>query len=187
MSDPDLTPHQQRLVQMWEEHLATEFETKTVDDTMKTMIDEPYVNHVPVMTGGVGHDHLKHFYGKHFIPSVPDDFVITPVSRTVGTSTIADEFIVSFTHTKQIDWFIPGVPPTGRKVKIAKVVIVNFEGDKLKSEHIYWDHASLLAQLGLLDPDKLPICGMEAAEKVLDPKSHPSNLLMKRTIDDPEL
>ena len=50
------------LVALWETHTRTEFETRDVDRTMATMVEQPYVNHIPTMTGGVGHDQLKRFY-----------------------------------------------------------------------------------------------------------------------------
>ena len=112
--------------------------TRDVNATMATMVSQPYVNHIPTMTGGVGHEQLKRFYAFHFIPVNPPDFRLTPISRTVGTDTIVDEFIVHFTHTTVIDWLLPGIPPTGRPVEIPTVAIVKFEGDKLVHEHIYW-------------------------------------------------
>ena len=167
------------LASLWETHCRYEFETRDVNATMATMVPQPYVNHVPTMTGGVGHDALKRFYKYHFIGVNPPDFRLTPVSRTVGTSTLVDEFIVSFTHTTEIDWLLPGVKPTGRWVEVAMVAVVTFEGDKLASERIYWDQASVLVQTGLLDPTGLPVAGAETARKVLD-TALPSNTLMAR-------
>jgi carboxymethylenebutenolidase len=167
------------LVALWENHCRYEFETRDVNATMATMVSQPYVNHIPTMTGGVGYEQLKRFYAFHFIPVNPPDFRLTPISRTVGTDTIVDEFIVHFTHTTVIDWLLPGIPPTGRPVEIPTVAIVKFEGDKLVHEHIYWDQASVLVQLGLLDPCGLPVAGAETAHKVMD-KSLPSNGLMER-------
>jgi carboxymethylenebutenolidase len=167
------------LVALWEAHTRFEFETRDVEATMTTMVDDPYVNHVPTMTGGVGHDALKRFYKYHFIGANPPDFRMTPVSRTVGEDKIVDEFVMHFTHTTEIDWLLPGTAPTGRKVEVAAVAIVQFQGDKLVHEHIYWDQASVLVQVGLLDPQNLPVAGAETAHKVLD-KSQPSNALMDR-------
>jgi len=172
MAKPDL-------VALWENHCRYEFETRDVNATMATMVSQPYVNHIPTMTGGVGYEQLKRFYAFHFIPVNPPDFRLTPISRTVGTDTIVDEFIVHFTHTTVIDWLLPGIPPTGRPVEIPTVAIVKFEGAKLVHEHIYWDQASVLVQLGLLDPCGLPVAGAETAHKVMD-KSLPSNGLMER-------
>jgi carboxymethylenebutenolidase len=163
---------------LWEEHCRCEFETRDVDATMATMVAEPYVNHIPTMTGGVGHDELKRFYKYHFIGVNPPDLRLTLVSRTIGTDRIVDEFVVHFTHTTEIDWMLPGIAPTGREVNVATVAIVQFEGDKLVHEHIYWDQASVLVQIGVLDPKGLPVVGAEAAHKVMD-RTLPSNALME--------
>lgn len=172
MADPDL-------VTLWEAHCRYEFETRDVDATMATMVAEPYVNHIPTMTGGVGHDALKRFYANHFIGTNPPDFAMSPVSRTVGTDRVVDEFVLRFTHTTEIDWMLPGVAPTGRRVEIPMIAIVQFQGDKLVHEHIYWDQASVLVQIGLLDPTGLPVVGAEQARKVID-KTLPSNTLLRR-------
>ena len=162
---------------LWEEHSRCEFETRDVDATMATMVDEPYVNNIPTMTGGAGHDQLKRFYKYHFIDANPPDAKLVPVSRTVGTDSLVDEMLFSFTHTSEIDWMLPGVPPTGRKVEVPVVAIVQFRDGKLAHEHIYWDQASVLVQIGLLDPDNLPVVGVEEARKMAD-KTLPSNALM---------
>jgi carboxymethylenebutenolidase len=166
------------LAALWDAHCGYEFDTRDVDATMATMVAEPYVNHIPTMTGGVGFDKLRDFYANHFIPVIPSDMELVPVSRTVGESSVVDEFILRFTHTTHIHWMLPGIEPTGRAVEIPAVAIVQFDGDKLVHEHIYWDQASVLVQLGLLDPKGLPIAGVETAHKVLDP-SLPSNTLME--------
>jgi carboxymethylenebutenolidase len=165
------------LIALWDAHCRYEFETRDVDATMATMVTEPYVNHIPTMTGGVGHDQLKRFYEYHFVGVNPPDFRLTPISRTVGASSVVDEFIMHFTHTTEMDWILPGVPPTGRAVEVPTVAIVKFEGDKLVHEHIYWDQASVLVQIGLLDPAGLPVAGVETARKVAD-KTRPSNEMM---------
>jgi carboxymethylenebutenolidase len=166
------------LAALWEAHCRHEFETRDVDATMASMVDEPYVNHVPTMTGGVGHDQLKRFYKHHFIGRNPPDTELVPVSRTVGADSLVDEMVFRFTHTCEIDWMLPGVPPTGRRVEVPLVAIVRFRGAKLVHEHIYWDQASVLVQVGLLDPRGLPAAGAETAYKVLDKAALPSNALM---------
>ncbi len=166
------------LVAIWEDHTRFEFETRDVDAPMATMVAEPYVNHVPTLAGGVGHDALKRFYKYHFIGGNPPDTTLEPVSRTVGADQIVDEMIFSFTHTSVIDWMLPSVAPTGRRVEVALVAIVKFVGDKVAHEHIYWDQASVLVQIGLLDPALLPVAGVETARKVLD-KTLPSNAMMR--------
>ena len=165
------------LAEVWEDHVATEFGTKNVDDTMQTMVADPYVNHIPTMTGGVGYDQLKRFYKYHFIPSNPEDTRIIPLSRTIGVDRIVDEMIFSFTHTREIDWMLPGLAPTGRFVEVPLVAVVHFRGDKLKSEHIYWDQASVLAQIGVIDPKGLPVAGRATAQKMIN-EHLPSNALM---------
>jgi len=170
---------QQSLSERWDEHVKYEFATRNTDHTLETMVVDSYVNHVPVMTGGVGHDELREFYSKRFIPQMPPDTAMTPVSRTIGIDRVVDEMVFEFTHTGKMDWMLPGVEPTGKHVKVALVVIVHFRDGKLAHEHIYWDQASVLAQLGLIDQKQLPVCGAESAEKVLNPKLA-SNALMNR-------
>ena len=133
------------------------------------MVDDAYVNHVPVMTGGYCKTNLRQFYSTHFIPQMPDDTEMTPISRTVGEDRLVEEFVFKFTHDIPMDWMLPGIPPTGKRVEIPFVVVVQFQGDKLAHEHIYWDQASVLVQLGLLEPDYLPITGRDQAAKVIDP------------------
>jgi carboxymethylenebutenolidase len=162
---------------LWDAHCRHEFETRDLDATMASMVAEPYVNHVPTMTGGVGHDQLRRFYKDHFIGANPPDTTLTLVSRTVGADSLVDEMLFAFTHTCEVDWMLPGVAPTGRRVEIPLVAIVKFEGDKLAHEHIYWDQASVLVQVGLIDPEGLPTAGQATARKVMD-KTLPSNTLM---------
>ena len=162
---------QQTLSQRWDDHVKYEFATRNTDDTLETMVVDAYVNHVPVMTGGVGHEELREFYSTRFIPQMPPDTAMTPVSRTIGVNQIVDEMVFEFTHTIKMDWMLPEVEPTGKHVKVALVVIVHFRDGKLAHEHIYWDQASVLAQLGLIDASKLPVTGVESAEKVLNPRS----------------
>lgn len=167
------------LVELWEAHVAYEFASRDVDATMATMVDEPYVNHIPTMTGGVGYRDLHRFYKNHFIPKTPADTKLIPISRTVGSDRVVDEMLFCFTHDIEIDWMLPGVAPTRRYVEIPLVGIVCFRGNKLYHEHIYWDQASVLVQIGLLDPANLPIAGIETAKKMAD-ESLPSNTLMAR-------
>ncbi|HUT48573.1 MAG TPA: dienelactone hydrolase family protein [Alphaproteobacteria bacterium] len=170
------------LEHLWDMHCYYEFATRDVDATMATMVAEPYVNHVPTMTGGVGFTDLHRFYTNHFVNSNPDDTALIPVSRTVGADRIVDEMIFAFTHDREIDWLLPGVAPTGKRVEVPLVAIINFRGDKLYHEHIYWDQASVLVQIGLLDAKTLPVAGAETAKKLLD-ETLPSNELMEKWAD----
>ena len=178
-TDAGLTPAQQTLNDLWEEHLRHEFATQDTKATLETMVPEAYVNHIPVLTGGVGHEELREFYSRHFIPRMPADTEIVPISRTIGTERLVDEMIFRFTHTIEMDWMLPGVAPTGRRVECPLVVIVHFRDGKLSNEHIYWDQASVLVQLGLLEAASLPVAGLETAKKLADP-SLPSNHLIER-------
>ena len=174
-----LTPGQQILNDLWEEHLRDEFTTQDTKATLETMVPDAYVNHIPVLTGGVGHEQLREFYSRHFIPKMPADTEIVPVSRTIGEERLVDEMIFRFTHTIEMDWMLPGIAPTGKRVECPLVVIVHFRDGKLSNEHIYWDQASVLVQLGLLDAANLPVAGLETAKKLADP-SLPSNHLIER-------
>ena len=162
---------------LWEQHCFYEFGARDVDATMKTMVDAPYVNHIPTMTGGVGQKELARFYANHFIPRTPKDTRLVPISRTIGPDRVVDEMLFCFTHDIEIDWMLPGLAPTGKYVEIPLVAIVNFRGPKLYHEHIYWDQASVLVQIGVLDPKGLPVAGIETAQKLRD-ESRPSNTLM---------
>jgi carboxymethylenebutenolidase len=179
-SPEHLTAAQEALAELWEEHVKHEFATHNTEDTLDTMVEEAYVNHMPVMTGGVGRAELRNFYSRHFIPQMPADTQMIPISRTIGTDQLVDEMVFKFTHTIQMDWMLPGLEPTGKTVEIPLVAIVRFRNGKLAHEHIYWDQASVLVQLGLLSDKKLPVAGVATAKKALDP-SLPSNELIKRT------
>jgi carboxymethylenebutenolidase len=180
MTDQNLNAQQQAMVEIWERHMAAEFKTKSIDATMATMTSDPFVNHVPVMTGGVGYNEVRHFYSTYFIPCHPPDTEVVPVTRTVGKDRIVDELIHKFTHTIEMPWMLAGVRPTGKRVEIAVIVVVQFKDGKIAGEHIYWDQASVLAQIGLIDANKLPVIGIEASRKVIEPSQEPSNGLIKR-------
>jgi carboxymethylenebutenolidase len=135
-----------KIIALWEQHLGAELFAKDVDATMATMTCDPYVNHVPTMTGGVGASELRRFYAHHFITRQPGDFEVVPVSRTVGEETLVDEMVARFTHSCRMDYFLPGVAPTHRKIEVPFVVIAHFRDGKLAHEHIYWDQASVLVQ-----------------------------------------
>src|SRR5947209_11943364 len=167
------------LSKLWEEHTSHEFVTRDTESTLATMVEDAYVNHIPVMTGGRGKSALREFYSEQFISSMPPDTTLTPVSRTVGENQLVDEMIFSFTHTTEMPWMLPGIAPTNRHVDIPLVAIVRVRDGKLAHEHIYWDQASVLKQIGLLDAERLPVAGAESAKKALDP-ALPANTLIRR-------
>jgi carboxymethylenebutenolidase len=177
--EPTFTPQERHLIELWERHMRYEFTDRDAARTVDTMSNENYVNHVPVMTGGRGRDQMLEFYGRYFIPQMPADTKIKPVCRTVGQERVIDEIIFTFTHDIQMDWMLPGVPPTGRRVEVPTVVVVQLRGEEIVCERIYWDQASVLVQIGKLNPAGLPVAGVETARKVLDP-SLPFNDLIRR-------
>src|SRR5712692_7572511 len=165
-----LTAAQELLRDLWEEHVRHEFATHNTEETLATMVEDAYVNHIPVLTGGVGRDELREFYSKRFIPQMPPDTEMIPISRTIGNNQLVDEMVFKFTHTIRMDWMLPGLAPTRRRVEIPLVAIVQFRDGKLAHEHIYWDQASVLKQIGLLADPALPVFGAESARKVVDPQ-----------------
>ena len=173
-------PARERLNELWEDHVRYEFSTRNTEDTLATMLEDAYVNHIPVLTGGVGKDELREFYSKRFIPQMPPDTEMTPVSRTIGEDQLVDEMVFKFTHTIRMDWMLPGVAPTGKRVEVPLVAIVRFREGRLTHEHIYWDQASVLVQLGLINASEMPVVGVASASKVLDP-TLPANELIKRS------
>ena len=167
----------------WDQHLAAEFAAKSADQALATMTAEPYVNVVPLMIGARGRSELHDFYANHFLNQIPPDLKMVPVSRTIGQGRVVDELVMRFTHSIRLDWLLPGIPPTGKRVEIPMVTVVQFEGDKVAHEHIYWDQASVLVQVGLLDRT-LPVRGGEIAAQVLKP-TQPMNELIRRAMKKP--
>jgi carboxymethylenebutenolidase len=164
------------LAATFDAHVQAEFQDLDLEATMATMTDDPYVHHVPTITGGNGTADVRDFYGHHFIGQWPDDTETRQVSRTVGETQVVDELMMTFTHDRPLDIMLPGIPPTGRRITVPVVVVVGFEAGKVSHEHIYWDQATVLVQAGLLDPSGLPVVGPEQAEALLD-RQHPKNEL----------
>src|SRR5579862_6060007 len=165
-----ISPEQEAMINLFEKHVGAEL-AGDLETTMATMSEDPHLNHVPVLAGGVGREGVHTFYRDHLVGRFfPPDVKITNVSRTVGHNQVVDELFISFTHTTPIDWLLPGVQPTGKFVEMAVVVVVGFKEGKISHEHIYWDQAGVLVQVGLLDPAGLPVSGAESARKVLNPK-----------------
>jgi carboxymethylenebutenolidase len=167
-NDDSTSGPQFNLGDVFDLHIKHEFQDHDVDATMQTMTSEPYVHHVPMMTGGVGYDAVYNFYKNHFIGKMPADTKVVRISRTVGKDQVVDELVLSFTHDREIDFMLPRVPPTGRYVELPHVVVMKFKDGKISHEHIYWDQASVLVQVGLLDPKLLPMTGQEQAKRLLE-------------------
>jgi carboxymethylenebutenolidase len=170
------------LSSVWEQHVGAEFTAKSADEAVATMTAKSYVNLIPLMIGARGRDQVRDFYANHFVSQLPPDIEIVNVSRTIGQGQVVDELIIRFTHSIRMDWLMPGIPPTGKRVEVPMVAIIQFEGDKIAHEHLYWDQASLLVQLGLLDRT-LPVRGGEIAAQVLNP-TQPMNELIRRALNE---
>jgi carboxymethylenebutenolidase len=163
---------------LWERHLEAEFAHRSPDEALGTMTDAPCVTIVPILIGGKGREELRGFYARHFLNQLPPDLEMTPVSRTIGADRVVDELVLRFTHTIQMDWVIPGVRPTGKRIEFAMVVVVYVEGGRIARETLYWDNATVLRQAGLLDATGIPVVGAEAARLVIDPASGSLNALL---------
>jgi carboxymethylenebutenolidase len=174
-----MTEDRKHIGAVFDAHTAAEFETRDIEATMATMGGAPHVTHVPTMTGGSGRDGVRTFYDTWFIGKWPEDTVVKSLTRTIGDTGLVDELIISFTHDCEMPALLPGLAPTGRKVRIPFVVAVGFEGDKITYERIYWDQASMLVQLGLLDKAALPVTGAEQTARLIDPEL-PSNTLIPK-------
>jgi carboxymethylenebutenolidase len=169
-----MTP--QTMIDLFQKHVNAEL-AGDLDTTMATMSDDPYLNNVPTMAGGFGRDGVRAFYRDHLVGKFfPPDVKMASVSRTVGESQLVEELAISFTHTTAIDWLLPSVAPTGKPVEMAVAVVVGFKDGKISHEHIYWDQASVLVQVGLLDPKGLPVTGAESARRVANPRLPPRRM-----------
>jgi len=165
------------LAATFDAHVQAEFQDLDLDATMATMTEDPYVHHVPTITGGNGTVGVRDFYAHHFIGQWPADTQIRQISRTVGEDQVVDELLMAFTHDRVLEIMLPGIEPTGRRISIPVVVVVGFRAGKVHHEHIYWDQAAVLVQAGLLDPGRLPVVGSAQAEALLD-QARPKNELL---------
>jgi carboxymethylenebutenolidase len=161
------SPSNQQLLDVWQQHTYSEFVLRDANAALGTMTENPYVLMVPLAIGGQGRDGVHSFYHNYFLAQLPGDFTPTPISQIIAENVIVEEAVYSLTHNLMMDWMIPGVPPTGKRVELAVVGIIKFENGKIASEHLYWDHSSVLAQLGVIDPTQVPVKGAESARTLL--------------------
>jgi carboxymethylenebutenolidase len=146
-----LTPDQQTMLATWQQHTYAEFVLKDADAALATMTEHPYVFIIPSGIVRVGRAAVHEFYANHFLPDIPLDLEITSLSQTFGDDRIVEEMVMRFTHTVDMDWMLPGVPARGRRVEFALVGVIRFQAGKVANEHLYWDQATVLSQLGVLD------------------------------------
>ncbi|MFL5345034.1 MAG: hypothetical protein ACJ8AT_09575 [Hyalangium sp.] len=167
MSEPTSPEAQQKHhADVFGQHMAAEFRARNADQALETMTESPHILFAPTLVGGEGREQARTFYAKTFLSQLPPDIRVTPLSRTLGATSLVDEMVLSFTHSIQMDWILPGVAPTGRKVEVVMVVVVGFKEGKVDFEHLYWDQASVLVQAGLLDGARVPAVGAEAAQRL---------------------
>jgi carboxymethylenebutenolidase len=146
-----LTSDQQTLLEAWQQHTYAEFVLKDADAALATMTEHPYVLMVATGTACVGRAAVHEYYANQFLPALPPDLELQSLSQTIGRDSLVEEMVVRFTHTIEMDWLLPGLHPTRRRVEFIVAAVIGFENGKVKSEHVHWDHASLLSQMGILD------------------------------------
>jgi carboxymethylenebutenolidase len=156
----------QEMVDLWQRHVFAEFVQKDPEAALATMTEDAHVLLIPVGLGGWGKDGVRRFYAESFIPNIPPDIAPLPISQTVGTDRLVEEAIYRFTHTIAMDWMLPGIAPTNKPVELALVGIIEFRDGKIASEHLYWDQASVLAQLGIIPADTPAVGGSEGNRRL---------------------
>lgn len=167
MNEQPLNEAQQALLSVWQQHQYCEFVLKDVEATLATMTENPHILLAPVGTGGVGPEGVRHFYAHQFIPQLPPDMEATSLSLTVGQNRLVEESVVRFTHNQPMEWLLPNIPPTGVRIEMVLIGIIGIEDGKIAYEHLYWDHAAVLAQLGLLADDEITTAGLDSPHRLL--------------------
>ncbi len=162
-----LTPQQREILDTFQAHIDAEI-NKDLDTTLATMTPDPHLNNIPTLIGGIGLSGVREFYSSLILTDkfFPPDTEMVPVSQTIDQHQLVDEIIFKCTHTIEMGWMLPGIPPTGKRIEIPLVVVVGFDDGKVTHEHIYWDQASVLVQLGMLDPANLPVNGIASAQRM---------------------
>ena len=146
-----LTPDQQTLLAAWQRHTYAEFELKDADAALETMTENPYLLMVATGTACIGRAAVREYYANHFLPAIPSDLELQSLSQTIGSDRLVEEMVVSFTHTIEMNWLLPTLRPTGRRGEFLIAAVIGFENGRVAHEHIYWDQATLLSQMGVLD------------------------------------
>jgi carboxymethylenebutenolidase len=160
-----LTRDQQSMLATWQQHAHAEFVLKDADAALATMTENPYVFLVASGMARTGRAAVHEFYANKFLPSLPADLELTSLSQTFGADRIVEEMVMRFTHTIEMDWLLPGAPPTRRSAEFALVGVVQFKSGKIAAEHLYWDQATVLLQLGL--PNHPAAAGLSSAARLL--------------------
>ena len=162
----DLTPDQQTMLATWQQHTYAEFVLKDADAALATMAENPYVFMISSGNLRVGRAAVREFYADHFLPQIPPDLEITSLTQTFGNDRLVEEMVVRFTHSLEMDWILPGLRPTRRTAEFVLAGVIQFEGGKVAHERLYWDRATLLSQMGVLD-HPLAAGGVDSAQRLL--------------------
>ena len=113
------------------------------------------VSYIPTMVNSKASTDLQQFY-THYLQPNPNELNARLISRTVGVDRVVDEISLSFQHDREIPWLLPRVPPTKKQVQITLVSIVCIKAGVFAHERVYWDQASVLEQVGLIDSSRTP-------------------------------
>jgi carboxymethylenebutenolidase len=146
-----LTSDQQTLLAAWQRHTYAEFVLKDADAALATMTENPYLLMIATGTACVGRAAVREYYADHFLPAIPPDLELASLSQTIGSDRLVEEMVLRFTHTMEMDWLLPTLRPTGRRAEFIIAAVICFEDGKVAHERIYWDQATLLSQMGVLD------------------------------------
>ena len=146
-----LTPDQQTLLAAWQQHTYAEFVLKDADAALATMSENPYLLMIATGTACVGRAAVREYYANQFLPAIPPDLELESLSQTIGSDRLVEEMVVRFTHTIEMDWLLPTLRPTGQRAEFLIAAVIGFENGRVAHEHIYWDQATLLSQMGVLD------------------------------------
>jgi carboxymethylenebutenolidase len=146
-----LTPDQQTMLVTWQQHTYAEFVLKDADAALATMTENPYLLMIATGTACVGRAAVRQYYADHFLPAIPPDLELESLSQTIGSDRLVEEMVVRFTHTIEMDWLLPTLSPTGRRAEFIIAAVIGFQNSKVAHEHLYWDQATLLSQMGVLD------------------------------------
>jgi carboxymethylenebutenolidase len=147
----NFTPDQQTMLATWQQHTHAEFVLKDADAALATMTENPYLLMIATGTVCIGRAAVREYYADHFMPAIPPDLELTSLSQTIGSDRFVEEMVVRFTHTIEMDWLLPTLRPSGRRAEFIIAAVIGFEDGKVAHEHIYWDQATLLSQMGVLD------------------------------------
>jgi carboxymethylenebutenolidase len=161
------TTNGQQLLEVWQQHTYAEFVMRDATAALTTMTENPYVLMVPIGVGGQGREGVHDFYSTKFLAQMPSDLIPISISQIIAENYIIEEAVHSFTHDQVMDWILPGVAPTRKRIEVVVIGIIHFENGKIAHEHLYWDQASVLAQIGLIDPSTPTVLGAEGPRKLL--------------------